>query len=245
MSRVLSLLLPFFLCVVASGQDTETPIEELEQGLPEASTTDLQAAAAEFMAAVQTANENVEQLEAELGDVAEAEKADAQTALGNAQEALDDLTARMQLYVNELDEREVDVTELKVFLTQETGEVSLDNIDAEVAADLIQGWISGAREAVVEQGPGWIFKAFMFLGTVFVFWLLSKVVGRVVRRAMGLSKLNVSELLRDFTVKMSVKGTIAVGVLVALASTGFQVGPVLAGLGDDPGPTPWRKTAFA
>ena len=126
----LSLLLSLALCTFAVAQDTTTPLEELEQSVTELSTEKLQSEAAAFQAAIEKADEAADAIADRLVETAEDKKADVEAELATAREAVDDLVERMQLHVNELDGRDVDVTDYKVFLTKEKGEASLENLDA-------------------------------------------------------------------------------------------------------------------
>jgi len=54
---------------------------------------------------------------------------------------------------------------------------------------------------------------------------------RLVRKVIASSLANISELLREFFENMVSKLVMLIGVLVALAHLGVQIGPLLAGLG--------------
>ncbi len=54
---------------------------------------------------------------------------------------------------------------------------------------------------------------------------------RVASRALASTRLHTSKLLQDLFVSLAGKAIFLVGILIALAQVGVQIGPLLAGLG--------------
>ena len=63
------------------------------------------------------------------------------------------------------------------------------------------------------------------------FSALAKMGESVASRALASSRLRVSRLLQDLFVSLTGRAMFLIGMLIAIAQLGLQIGPVLAGLG--------------
>ncbi len=125
---------------------------------------------------------------------------------------------------------EVDA-ELKNARLEATRELVVEDLDAAVIGGVVQRWLGDTRETVMESLPQWLFRAFLFFGVLAVFYGIARIVRRLVRSAVGSARLNLSKLLREFFVNLAGKLVLFLGLLIALSQLGFELGPVLAGLG--------------
>lgn len=139
--------------------------------------------------------------------------------------------ASLRATVDVMGKRGLDTAEYSQLLISATGEITGDILDTQVAMGLAQQWIESVGDWALENGPGLLVKVIVVLLILLVFKVLSGMVGRVVRKGVSTSKLDLSQLLQDFFVTVASKAVLAVGVLVALSQLGVQVGPLLAGLG--------------
>lgn len=73
-------------------------------------------------------------------------------------------------------------------------------------------------------------KIALFVGTLVVFWILGRIVGRVVRRAVSASKA-LSDLMRQFLVKITSRTIYLIGFIVALSQLEVNIGPFVAAIG--------------
>ena len=96
---------------------------------------------------------------------------------------------------------------------------------------MLQQWLDSGREWLFNRGPQWAFKLVVFVLILSVFSTLAKMVKRVAGRALASSRLRASKLLQDQFVTLVGKAIFLIGILIALAQIGVQIGPVLAGLG--------------
>jgi small conductance mechanosensitive channel len=158
------------------------------------------------------------------------DKEAAATQLG-AERKVEWAIASLTATVDQLEILEVDVSGYRQLLIETTGEVTADIFDRKVALGLFEGWVQSARERVVEHGPVLFFKLVVFALILLVFRVLANFTGRLVRRAVTTSKLRFSKLLQDMFVSIAAKAVMIVGILVGLSQLGFQLGPILAGLG--------------
>ncbi len=130
-----------------------------------------------------------------------------------------------------MNRRGLDTTELSQLMFRATGEISGDLFDRRVLAGLLGAWMDDLRATLAENGPGWLFKLLVFIAIVLGARALSRLTARVVQRAVGAPHLAFSTLLQEFFVKVAANLVLGLGLLVALSQIGFELGPLLAGLG--------------
>jgi small conductance mechanosensitive channel len=137
----------------------------------------------------------------------------------------------LKLTIDLMSERKLETTEYKQIVISSTGEITKEIFETQVALGLLQQGLDSGKEWIVENGPQWVFKLVVFVLILVVFSLLSKVVRRIVSRALASSRVHASKLLQDLLASFAGKAIFLVGILIALAQLGIQIGPVLAGLG--------------
>ena len=126
---------------------------------------------------------------------------------------------------------DLDTADNQQLLFQVTGEITTGLFSREVIGGLLKGWGDSTMEWITENGPSLILKAVLFVLILFVFRVLSRVARKVVRKAISRSHLQVSVLLERTALSVTSSLVMIFGLLVALSQLGFQVGPLLAGLG--------------
>ena len=137
----------------------------------------------------------------------------------------------LKLTIDLMSERKLDTTEYKQIVISSTGEITKEIFETRVALGLLQQGLDSGKEWVVENGPQWAFKLVIFVLILVVFSMLSNIVRRIVSRALASSRVHASKLLQDLLASFAGKAIFLVGILIALAQLGIQIGPVLAGLG--------------
>ena len=137
----------------------------------------------------------------------------------------------LKITIDLMNERKLDATEYKQILISSTGEITKDIFESDVALGLLNQWLEGGKDWLIDQGPQWVFKLVMFVLILIVFSALGNMVKRLAGRALASSRLRASKLLQDLFVSMAGKAIFLIGLLIALAQVGVQIGPVLAGLG--------------
>jgi len=141
------------------------------------------------------------------------------------------LSANLSATVKLMEESGLETSEYKQLLIEATGEITEDIFEADVAFSLLQRWTANARDWAIEEGPALVFKLLVVIFILFAFKILANFVRRIVQRAIQASRLQFSQLLQDFFVSLAAKGVMLLGILIALSQLGFQLGPLLAGLG--------------
>lgn len=191
----------------------------------------LQLRAEALAARVESGTEAVARLEGQLktstGDRAASTEAQFERRREELQRDVASLTATADL----MKIRGLEQSEYREILFDATGDVTPDVLDAEVLRRLLaragtdlRAWLSGNASRLA-------FHAALFLFILLFTWLAARVVRRLVSRALSRSGLNVTQLLQDTFVSWSAKLVWLVGLLLAFAQLGLNVGPMLAGLG--------------
>ena len=171
----------------------------------------------------------------ETGDrLSKAEGAEATSTraeLTALQERLNASTSSLELTVRLLDKRGIASAEYKQLLIVATGTVTTDILDKEVALGLVrQAWQSVTRW-VASRAPQFIFNLLIFALILLAFRFIARIVKRVTSRALARQGARVPQLLRDMLIAMASRLVMIVGVLIGLSQLGFEIGPLLAGLG--------------
>ena len=149
-----------------------------------------------------------------------------------AQEAkLNRTTQSLQSVVDLMKRLDMEASRYTQLLIQTTGDITGDIFDTEVVFGLFQQWMDSLKTWAVDNGPRMIFKFLLFLLILVVFKVLARFTGKVVRMSMAGSKLQFSQLLQSMFVTVASNLVFLLGLLVALSQLGFEIGPLLAGLG--------------
>jgi small conductance mechanosensitive channel len=149
-----------------------------------------------------------------------------------AEEAkLNRTTQSLQSVVDLMKRLDLESAQYTQLLIQTTGDITGDIFDTEVAFGLLQQWMDNLKTWAVDNGPRMIFKFLLFLLILVVFKVLARFTGKVVRMSMASSKLQFSQLLQSMFVTVASNLVFILGLLVALSQLGFEIAPLLAGLG--------------
>ena len=228
MKRLLSTVVTLLLFLApALAQETAKSVDDFKtdyattsQVMLEGETTGLIDTLEKTYAAVQKAKTDAE---------AAAEDQALQEALAAAEVALENARHKATAIADLIDDKGGETSDIRQALMGAGGDILDMNADA--ALGLVAKWIDQGKTWVVEDGPGWIAKIIIFLVILLVFKVLGNILGGITRKALSTSKLNVSDLLRKFFVNIVRKVVLLVGLMIALGSIGFDIGPILAGVG--------------
>lgn len=102
--------------------------------------------------------------------------------------------------------------------------IDISSDDALSSWNAVQGWLTSK-----EGGIRWAFNIIKFLIILMVFKIVANLSGKMTRK--GLSRSNLSTLLKDFTVYATQKVVFILGLIIALSTLEINIGPLLAGLG--------------
>ena len=92
-------------------------------------------------------------------------------------------------------------------------------------------WVEAIRQWIIETGPEVLFKALVVVLLLFASALAARLAARLVGRALDASRLEISDLLRNFATNATRKLGFLLGALFAISAVGIPVGPFLAAFG--------------
>jgi small conductance mechanosensitive channel len=141
------------------------------------------------------------------------------------------LVASLRSTIKLMNQLDLETSEFSLQLIQSVGQIDETLLDKKVVVGLLEQWVEDAKDWLAENGPNFLVNVFTVILILFVFKLLAMLSERLVRKVIASSLTNISELLREFFENMVSKLVMLIGILVALAHIGVQIGPLLAGLG--------------
>jgi small conductance mechanosensitive channel len=138
--------------------------------------------------------------------------------------------ASLERLISIMEPLELPVSSYRTLVVQSTNDLSR-GLEVSALRELgRRGWES-LKSWTMSSLPSLLVKAFIFLLIVYLFWLVSKVIERIVQRAVNSSKIGFSHLLRNMIISLAGKLFILLGITLALSQVGVSVGPMIAGLG--------------
>jgi small conductance mechanosensitive channel len=173
----------------------------------------------------------IESAAAQVDKAPESAKSDLETGLVVLEERRQRLKSALGRTIELLRERGLETSEYVQILFRSTGVISSDLLDSVVLKGLLAEWALRTRNALVENGPDWIFRIGLFVLILVVARMFGKFAARVVGRALAAEAVPLSNLMQAFFVKLTLNLVFLFGVLIALSQIGVNLGPVLAGLG--------------
>lgn len=211
-----------------SNIDQRSALGEDVQGVTENLKQRLQSRADGFAGLLRQTKQDIDALVDQPGLD---QDADAQKELVSLRDYRDVLAESQRVTVRLMDEHGMETAELKQGVISATGRLSQDILDREVAGGLIEQWLADARDWLQSNGTGLVFRALTFVLILLGFWAIARIARGAVRRGLERSKLQVSSLAREFFVKSTGRLVMLIGLIIAIAQLGVEVGPLLAGLG--------------
>ena len=152
-------------------------------------------------------------------------------AVDVAAEAVDLCAEALRAAAQELESAGGDASAYVSAAVTATGRLELADLSLGTAGDLVRTWYERLTRYLIDEGPALLFQLFLAVVLWVAFSLIARLVGRLLRRALASPRVRASTLLKDFLVGTVSKGVMLVGFLVILNQVGFEVGPLLAGLG--------------
>ncbi len=179
-------------------------------------------------------NDTLQRIEAaseQVSKAPESAKSDLEADLVVFDERRQRLKNALERTIELLRERGLDTSEYVQILFESTGVISTDLLDSAVLKGLLAQWAERTRNALVENGPGWIFRIVLFVFILVIARMIGKFAASLVGRALAKGSVRLSNLMQTFFIKLTLNLVFLFGVLIALSQVGVNLGPVLAGLG--------------
>jgi len=161
----------------------------------------------------------------------EPDNADVKVELLAIEGKLDADADSLSATVSIMDELGLETEEYRRLLYRATGDITTDIFDRKVIRGLFQQTVDDLKSWFSENGPNFAFKVSIFILVMFLFWILASITGRIVKRAVSASKLNLSHLLQEMIISIASRLVMILGLLMALSQVGVSLAPLLAGLG--------------
>jgi len=137
----------------------------------------------------------------------------------------------LERLVDELDAREVDVSDYRQQLLLATGEITPGAFDVGVVTGILGQMARSVRDLIAEKGGTFLVQLLLVFVILYASSKLAKLTRRVVAHGLNRSHASLSKLLHDMILATVGNLVIVLGALVALSQLGISLGPVLAGLG--------------
>lgn len=118
-----------------------------------------------------------------------------------------------------------DVTEYRQYAAA-LGGITVDATDAVGTWMAATGWLSSK-----EGGIKWLIYFAQFVGIMIVSWFVSRLIGGLVRKALSGGHLHLSGLMKRFLNNMVRRVILLIGLMIALATIGVNVGALVALIG--------------
>ena len=134
------------------------------------------------------------------------------------------LTERFSATVDAYEEKGGDPAEYRQYAIATMG-VQVDLSDSTAVWSAISSWLTSET-----GGKLWLRKALQFIAILAVFWILSGIAGRLVRKAVDRQPA-FSDLLKKFLNKMVKRVILFLGLLVAISALGVNVSALFALVG--------------
>ncbi|NIA02814.1 MAG: mechanosensitive ion channel [Planctomycetia bacterium] len=154
-----------------------------------------------------------------------------QSDLYELEEKLGVVVGSLNATVDVMDKLGLETVEYRLLLIQATGKVGSQAFNAGVIKGLIGILYDKSLQGMADHGPDILVKILVIITTLLLFKMIASFSGRLMRKALNRSHLELSTLLKDFFVSMASKAIMLVGILIVLTQFGVKIGPALAGLG--------------
>ncbi|MEM9219765.1 MAG: mechanosensitive ion channel domain-containing protein [Cyanobacteria bacterium P01_F01_bin.150] len=208
----------------ASPNSLEEEGEALEDVAADLEAIDDQTSSAD---AADQSVEQLEQVSEQLDAIAESQtdlKAQLLENVTRLQLDQGAIAERLNVVLDALEKKGGDVAAYQTYVDAVTG-VELDLTDTQGLGIRLVSWLK-APDGGVQVGIGLL----KFGGILIAAMIISPRLGRIVDRLLSRVD-NVSTLFREFVVMTTKRGVLVVGALLALASLGVSLGPILALVG--------------
>ncbi len=136
-----------------------------------------------------------------------------------------------KLTVSLLNQLDFDAEFYQQTLLKLGGQITTDVLNVNILGGIVQRWLSGLTDYLIENGGEWVFKLLLIMIIYYVFRSLSRLVRKVMTKSLDSSKLNLSSLMKDMIISSIARVVVIIGLLFALAQLGISLAPILAGLG--------------
>ena len=134
------------------------------------------------------------------------------------------LIDRFNAVLAELQLKGGDIEAYEKYISAVSG-ITIDVTDTSAVWIAITGWFTSS-----EGGLRWAGNIGKFLAVLLIFWILSRIVGKAIKKSLSFNR-KMSDLLRNFIETFSERLVLLIGAIVAVTMLEVNVGPLLAVIG--------------
>lgn len=173
----------------------------------------------------------IKELQQRLDKAGDNQKLELEIELNAYEEKKKGTTSSLKYTVLLMKQFKLETTKYSQLLVRATGTISEQTLDTKVVVGLFEQWMEDTKRWLIDNAAGFIVKLFTIMFILLAFKLISIVFGGLVRKAVLTFKASVSLLLQEFFVSVTRKLVMLTGVLICFSQIGFEIGPLIAGLG--------------
>jgi len=189
------------------------------------------AASTESSSRLKLVSQQIKNKRIEISNSNKEGKKDLETGLNALNEKRNGILDALSLLITLMQKHGLDTAKLSQLLITSSGTINQQIFNKDVIMGLVSQWQGEFEKWLMLNASSFVVSAVIIVLILFVFRLISVVVGRVFSRALDSSKVKISKLLREFFVVSIRRFIMFIGVLIALSQTGVELAPLLAGLG--------------
>jgi len=157
--------------------------------------------------------------------------ADIQSALRAVDQKQSRNLTNMAAWLEVLQGQGVDIAGHRVLLIQQQGRLGTEILQRDVLASIWREQHERLWRNVARNGPSILLRVFTFLTVLVLAWIVAHAIRRLLKALMSTPLVRLSQLMKERLLSLSFGITFLAGAVVALATIGWSVMPMLAGLG--------------
>ncbi|MEM1084379.1 MAG: mechanosensitive ion channel family protein [Verrucomicrobiota bacterium] len=208
-----------------TASDPAIPTQQLALRLEPLTQAELAAEADAWHALLKSKAEEIAEVEiASIQEIPAAEKETLLKKLGTLEADKTALIERFEIVATAFELKGGDPADLRKYAAAVSG-IDTNITDVGATTFMIAEWLKSE-----EGGIKWAILIAKFIGIMFAFWILARIVKRLVKKVLDRTAY-MSDLLEDFIYKMVGRVIIVIGLIIALGTVGVNVGAALALIG--------------
>ena len=137
----------------------------------------------------------------------------------------------LEATVGIMDELGMETSDYRALILRQRGLIGVELLQREVFLRVLRDQLDSLQQAIVSTGPNLMLRAVVFVIILLLAWLLARLARLALRAVLQLRHVRITRLSGEVLVSVVGIVTFLIGVLVALATLGVSVTPMLAGLG--------------
>ena len=139
--------------------------------------------------------------------------------------------SNLSAWLDILQDQGVDVSSHRALLIQQQGRLGTEILQRDVFASIWREQTDRLWRNLVRNGPSLLIRVLTFVAVLTLAWIVARLVRGLLEMMLSSSLLRVSQLMKEQLLSLAFGLVFLAGAVVALATLGWSVMPMLAGLG--------------